>query len=231
MKKEKKMRTILTVLCVATVITVLLVSGIASASIMVYEGTDPSATNASGLINSEAAQANFASAIGSGLIVEDLEAAIIGGDRVSWTVGSLSFQRTGGSNSGILNSPGAGEFPVSGMNYAFSNGSISTLMFGSSIDAFGMYFTDVGDYGSSLTLHFNDGSEQALQLPNTLPGDSGGMFFGFTDFGASIAAIEIWNTNTDDFFGFDDIQWHVVPEPATISLLALGSLALLRRRR
>jgi preprotein translocase subunit SecG len=208
----------------------LLVSSVTLGAINVYEGTDPSATNASGLFNSNAAQANFASAVELNLVIEDLESATIGGGRPNWTVGNLSFQRTGGSDSGILNEPGAGEFPVSGTNYAYSNGSVSTLTFGGYIDAFGAYFTDVGDFGGSLTMHFYDGSAQVLQMPNTLPGNSGGMFFGFTNFGAYITAIEIWNTNTSDFYGFDDVQWHVIPEPGTVTLLGLGALSLIRSK-
>jgi len=151
------------------------------AAIVTFQGVDSAAVNKSQLANAFIARTNFAAAVGSGRIVETLEAAIIGGSRANWSVGALTFQRIGGTNSGILEVASAGEFPTSGTNYAFSNGSSSILTFGTNINAFGAFFTDVGDLAGTLTLRFNDGSVQNLAMPTTSASDSGGMFFGFSD--------------------------------------------------
>ena len=183
---------------------------IASAAIpdvVVFEGVDPDATDAGGLVNATAAQAEFAAAVGTGLIVEDLESAMVGGGQQSFTVNDLTFMRTGGSDSGVLDSPESGEFPVSGTNYGFTNGQVSTFTFGGPIQAFGAYFTGIGDLGGVLVARFVDGSMQEIPMPNTGPGDSGGMFFGFTDFGKQILEVEILNAVITDSFGFDDVQW------------------------
>ena len=199
----------------------------ASGAIVIYQGTDPYATTAAEMVNSSIAQANFASAVGD-LDVEHFEGIALGsyteldfGDLFITATSTLEVKT--GYDQGIA---------VSGTQCVGTHGATSVVFsFSQPIDAFGSYFSDVGDYGGVLTAYFNDGTEQVLSMPDTLPGDYGGMFFGFTDFGQEIVSVEIRNTSTAEWYAFDDIQWHTIPEPATICLLGLGVLALRRRYR
>jgi PEP-CTERM motif-containing protein len=110
-----------------------------------------------------------------------------------------------------------------------------TFTFAQPVDAFGAYLTDtqVG-FPGLITVTFSDGLSQVL--PVSKNSDLGGvLFFGFTDFGASIASIS-YNTgatdSTRDVWGIDDVRYATpVPEPGTLSLLAAGAGLLLRRRR
>ncbi|MCK5271445.1 MAG: PEP-CTERM sorting domain-containing protein [Sedimentisphaerales bacterium] len=48
--------------------------------------------------------------------------------------------------------------------------------------------------------------------------------------GIKFTSVDVGNANVG-WLGFDDVQLDVIPEPATMMLLGLGSLALLKRRR
>ena len=200
----------------------------ASGDIVIYQGTDPSATTGAQMVNSKAAQASFAAAVGN-LDVEDFEGIALG-DYPQLNLGDLSITATSnlsiraGYNQGIA---------VSGTQAAGAYGAASVVFsFSKPIDAFGSYFSDVGDYGGVLRARFNDGTEQILGMPNTLPGDYGGMFFGFTDFGKQIVSVRIENTSATEWYSFDDVQWRPIPAPgaAVLGMIGLSTVGWLKRR-
>src|SRR3954470_20891380 len=108
----------------------------ASAALVVYQGGDGTATDKSQLVNSAAAQASFASAVGGGLVVEPLESAPIGLHQATWSVGGLNYARFLGDDSGILNAPNKGRFATSGNVFAYTNGNGSFFTFNGNVDAF-----------------------------------------------------------------------------------------------
>jgi hypothetical protein len=121
---------------------------------------------------------------------------------------------------------------------------VTRFDFADGISSFGFYLTGIqDDFPGNLSVHFTDsgGNAQVFNLAKPTPqgGKTGTMFWGFTDVkNAMIMNVEIWDegdrTNGRDIYGFDDIRFtncDVVPEPATISALALGLAAVARKRR
>lgn len=203
-------------------VVTLLITLPASGAVIVYQGSDPAAMTAAEMANSLIAQADFSNAV-SNLSVESFEGVAVG-SYPALNLGDLSVSATSGLQVRLGYSQG---IAVSGSQCAGTSGSRSVVFsFSQPIDAFGGFFSDVGDYGGVLTANFNDGTQQILPMPNTLPGDFGIMFFGFTDFGKKILSVEILNTSTTEWYAFDDIQWQTVPEPATSLMLVFGGLAL-----
>lgn len=107
---------------------------------------------------------------------------------------------------------------VNGLDLIFSGG-LKTAVGGRVIDALG------AQTGVEITVY--DINNVALGNMH-VAGDAGGSFFtGVISAGAAIGRINMFSTGAE---GMDDIQGWNIPEPATLSLLALGGLALLRRR-
>lgn len=130
--------------------------------------------------------------------------------------------------------PAAGEFPTSGDRWVATNIGFD-ISFSEAISAFGFYGTDIGDFGGLLELTLSNGTTEVLTIDN---GSENGslLFYGFIDQTETYTNIAFANTaGGSDFFGFDDmvigdagqISLHVaVPEPGTLSLLAIGLLGL-----
>jgi len=142
-------------------------------------------------------------------------------------------------NLGFNTTPGGSKYiPVDSSN---TNQPTDTIFnFATPINAFGAYFTGAGGTNGGLSLIFNDGSTQTIQIEasNALTGGSV-RFFGFTDFGASISSIKIEvgtvGGSSDDILGVDDVRFAqvaAVPEPRTLVFMAAAALVLglLRRR-
>lgn len=114
-----------------------------------------------------------------------------------------------------------------GTNFASMNGGTLTFTFATPVQSFGAYFSGVQI--SAETITFNDGTSQTMNLVNL---GSGVQFLGFTDAGQSISSITIGTFG--DIIGVDDVRYvntSTVPEPASLAVLTLGALALIRRRK
>ena len=123
------------------------------------------------------------------------------------------------------------------------------IQFTQNIRSFGFVGIDIGDYNSQLSLAFyRDGVQVDIWAigPGGLPytpsdGDNSArdgsrLFAGYTAAGNNVFdEIRFRGTDRDDVFAFDDMTIAVVPEPATVGLLATGVAALglvgYRRRR
>lgn len=81
---------------------------------------------------------------------------------------------------------------------------------------------------------FNDGSEVEIEYTPFGGAAGSGLFFGYqAPAGKFITRIEATRDNHggNSFLALDDLAFVVTPEPASLSLLALGGMAILRRRR
>jgi len=221
----------------------------AQAAIVTFYGADNGAGPADARPFSDAAASAFDAAIGAhGLI--DFEGLPVGnfgslgvGPGVTATLTNLdpSYSRISNVDQhtptplGYNTTAGGNQFLQISPFFDDAAGGSVTFSFASPIDAFGAYLTDSQvDFPGGITVTFSDGTSQVLSVAKNSD-DGGVLFFGFTDFGASISSIT-YNTgataDTRDLWGIDDVRYATtVPEPGTLALLGAGAGFLLRRRR
>jgi hypothetical protein len=107
--------------------------------------------------------------------------------------------------------------------------------FSTPIVSFGAFITSLDDSTSNnFAYQFNDGSAQSIRFFG--PSDAhNAQFLGFTDTAGGITSVTIQDSNPTEYYyaiGIDDIHYATaVPEPASLGILAVGGLALVRRRR
>jgi hypothetical protein len=103
-----------------------------------------------------------------------------------------------------------------------------TLTFNRPVDAFGADFIDAFDTtGVGVTINGETIDTSAL-----VPIATTTAFFGFSsDTSFDEVTFELPVTQGFEFFSVDNLVTGVIPEPASLGLLSVGGLALLRRRR
>jgi hypothetical protein len=133
----------------------------------------------------------------------------------------------GPGNSGISNTTfgklyGFNTTP-GGANWLGFPGGSATFAFSSPTNSFGMYLTGLQtDLTASLTVNFDDGTSEVLQLPVTVNG--GAEYYGFTD-AVAISSVTITG-GSSDAWGIDDVTYNI-PEPTTIIIWSLlGAFAI-----
>jgi len=195
--------------------------------------------------NADAAKASFfLNLVGVG--IETFESIPVGTTApfaVSFgSAGTATINSGGTVDSG---NDGYRRYPISGSQYLHAGNSILGITFSAPISAFGVYGTDIGDFGGQLTLTLTDSLNNVttLTVPNTI-GSSGSttgsnLYFGFYDTTAAYTSIILNNSSTSDIFGFDDFsigsRQQVVPTPeaGTVAVLLAGmgmlGVAVLRR--
>lgn len=200
-----------------------------------YIAADDNVSSLAGMVNSQAAAADFLSVAGA-LNVYDFESAvpdnltITGGTTVN-TVGSC------GALCGFNTTAGGGSFRT------LPNGGSVSFSFTNPVDAFGFYVNGLQtDLVSQQTIEYVDGSSatQIIDFPSAING--GGAFVGFIDFGQLISSVTFNATN--DILGFDDLRFGrsatnpgnpggpvSVPESGSMALLGIGLLSLVVTRR
>lgn len=158
-----------------------------------------------------------------------------------------------GNGCELTNASGAGRYDTTGdatakflSSILDQDGSI-TITFDSTagVDAFGLYLTDVGDFGGGFDAVLVDvsGKETTVNLAKASVQAAEGnlIFFGFYDDTTKYKSIRLVNGDPADVFGVDDMMLAAfnpttpppVPEPMT-PLLAMGALAamgMVRRLR
>lgn len=228
------------------------ICGTTSAVPVYYFGADPGAGSSNPRPNSNAAAAAFDAAAASGLgpiNIINFE-AVPPGNFTSLTVapGVTATQINNDMSLGGIVTEGFATPHGAPTGYNVTEGGryflgfvpkgdigTATLMFKfeTPIWAWGAYIVGLEEsINGDLFIEFNDGVARSFELvDNTVAGIE---FFGFTDLGTSITEISLVLrkvSGTRDIYGIDEVRYVAIPEPATLLLLGLGRLGLLKRRR
>lgn len=230
--------------CVVVLTIIAIFTAPAFATIQSFQGVDPGVTAGQSRPNSDASAVNFiaaASALGTVDTIDFEDLSL--GNFTSMTLGSGVTATQMGNDAaigGIANSnsafsgynmtPGGGKFLKFAPQFEIGTATL-TFDYDTSILAWGAYLTGLATANGDLFIEFDDGSSQSLSVT----GDSSGgiLFFGFTSTSAinslALSLHDVYDTR--DVYGIDNVMFTSAPEPATISILALGALAVLRKRR
>ncbi|HDZ20738.1 hypothetical protein LCGC14_0431690 [marine sediment metagenome] len=172
-----------------------------------------------------------------GYQIEDFE------DLTLNTLGILSWSTSFGSgistfsvdaDDGVIDGSGAGGKSLS----VVTSAGVTGLFINFDSVTFGQFPQDVGIVVTLASafplvieafdpLGFSLGTTTANLALSSPTGDD--VFFGVTDVGG-ISKFHVYSNSAATFLHVDHLQYGPIPEPATMSLLALGGLALLRRK-
>lgn len=125
----------------------------------------------------------------------------------------------------------SGGFPTDGSNLLSISSfgpTTTTFTFDSPNNAVGFDLVDILDFGGGdLTVAFDNGDAFTIASGTLISGDS--QFFGYV--GDAFSTMVIDNTDTGDQYGYDLVEFGAIPSPGVLSVLGLGGLAGVRRRR
>ncbi len=120
--------------------------------------------------------------------------------------------------------------PIGTFALAIDEGDAYTFSFASPISYFAFYIMDNSTMTNGLQVNYSDGSSDLVSIPNGGSSGLNGIFLAMT-FDKDVDSLYIAHVSGGDSeVGIDNLEFGTVPEPMSLSLLALGSLAILRRR-
>jgi hypothetical protein len=211
-----------------------LIGASAQAGIVTYSGQDDGASTSGPWPNSASAESSFLpAAAGFGTVYTETFEGLSLGSGPTWSLPGASVTITGpnfgAGFTGVTNETFGNLYGFNitsgGQNWLGFAGGTATFTFSSPDHSFGFYTTGVQTvFTSSLTVTFDDGTSQTLNLPINVNG--GASYFGFTDTSA-FSSVTITNLS-NDAWGIDNVSYNynAVPEPSTWAMLLAGFAGL-----
>ena len=223
MKKSMLMR-----VCRVALIGILMSTRIAQAGIMTFNSSTPA--------NNSATRSNWLTAAGIVALenLVDFESGFADNQDISGVGGlfpaNLIITDTGSGNAIIRSGAGIinGSNPVGRFSVTQNESAFLELDFSANpVDYIG--FQDIDHAGTTGIVTFVGGGTANISFETTAGGGDSAEFFGiFRNDMPQITLVQL-DASGDGRWGIDTIEY--APEPATLTLLALGSLALVRRKR
>ncbi|MCK4999518.1 MAG: PEP-CTERM sorting domain-containing protein [Anaerohalosphaera sp.] len=149
-----------------------------------------------------------------------LNVGLAGGLTVSSTSG-YAYVTNSSSDTG-------GSLPIGTYGVAIDEGDNYTFSFSSQITYFAFYMYDQGTTG--MNINYADGTSETVTIPPSGASGLNGKFMGLVS-DKNIASLYIPRVNGGDGeVGMDNLEFGYVPEPASLTLMSLGVLTLIRRK-
>lgn len=204
--------------------------------------------SAQGLANAQAAETNYLNSLSAGYVTEDFEDFTAGSLSKTFdtAVGTFTQEVSGNGgncapncNKGLaildnVTTHFSGRYAVSGDNWLDSWDSRETqLTLNTFTNSLGFYLTDPNDEGGRFSLSLVDGQSVSLSFGNVFGQmlGNGKVYYVTVAAEEGIKEITIFANHRADGYGIDKLSVANVPAPLTASLLGLGFVGLLARRR
>lgn len=178
-------------------------------------------------------RADFLAAAGvsAGEYFEDFEGYALNTDMEGASLaGGVTLHNSG---TGLFQIRGSGQFggsnPIDAKGLWQNETAYLEVIFSNPATYFAAY--DIDHTGTNVIVTYSDGSSEQLHLDSTGGSGNTAEFHGFVaENGLNITKLQ-YDSAGDSSWGLDNFEYGAVPEPASLTLLGIGALALLKKRK